>query len=174
MSGTSCPTYPSDIHVTQENIIWGVSNTAVIGYPFGTSRGEINSNQEFQQVCNTLSVALESVYFLNEMTGYTVGYNGAIFKNSTGILLSTNDTQLLTNIVISPNPSSSEFIIISQNTGNQIFHLKLINSFGQEVLATDYSNQPEFIINVENLAKGIYFLQLSTSQNTFTQKMLVD
>lgn len=170
--GYICPAHPSDIYATNENIIWSITIDA-ISYPlFATSRAEINANQEFQQICNTISQLL-SIYFYNETTGYTVGGGGAIYKNSTGILLRTNDTHAFKNLEIFPNPATDKINISLQNNVYQPFTIKLVNVFGQDVFNAAYNNQTEITIDVENFAKGIYFLQISDGQNSYAQKIAI-
>ncbi|MFK5854801.1 MAG: T9SS type A sorting domain-containing protein [Bacteroidota bacterium] len=69
-------------------------------------------------------------------------------------------------IAVYPNPASTLLNVKSNGT---ITNVRLINTIGQVV----YSNTTATSIDISNLDKGIYFVQIDTNNGTTTQKVLV-
>ena len=72
-----------------------------------------------------------------------------------------------------PNPAQANFII-KLNFEFKILNaeLSIYNSLG-EIIFSDKLKHPQETINI-NLTKGIYFLKVSSSENQFTKKLIVD
>ena len=83
---------------------------------------------------------------------------------STGI----NTINFENNFSIFPNPTNNFLNIKSNN--NEKFLVSIFNSFGQSV----YSGQANSNIKIEtsNFASGLYFIQVNTNKNQFTQKII--
>ncbi|MEO8759738.1 MAG: T9SS type A sorting domain-containing protein [Bacteroidia bacterium] len=65
---------------------------------------------------------------------------------------------------IYPNPANDKVYI----DGKNITEIKLVNVLGNEVLHTK-----EKEIEVSSLTNGIYFIEITTTKNTYTQKVIV-
>ena len=72
---------------------------------------------------------------------------------------------------IYPNPSNTEIYVELVNSGT--FQIRIVNSIGSEVYyqANYNSNQS---INVRNLSKGIYFVQISNQNGQSTKKLIIE
>ena len=77
-------------------------------------------------------------------------------------------------IFIYPNPSSSKFYLSSKN--NSFVNIKLLDIYGRTVNNFDNIelDQNIFTIDVNNLKKGFYFIQVSTSEDIFTKRVIVN
>jgi len=91
----------------------------------------------------------------------SVGYIHVICSGSTGVRNFTSDNK---SISVYPNPAGN-FINIE---GIKNAEIKLVDILGYEILST---NQNQLYIN--NLPNGIYFVQIQTSANSHTQKIIV-
>ena len=131
----------------------------------------------------------EDIYdmcFVNQSTGFIVGYNGAILKTTNGGVSITEVINLSNNIPDNyslsqnyPNPFNPSTIINYQLTINSFVSLKVFDLLGKEVTqlvnekqnagsyAVDF-NSPEF-----SLPSGIYFYTLSAGEFKETKKMVL-
>ncbi|MES2800740.1 MAG: T9SS type A sorting domain-containing protein [Bacteroidota bacterium] len=87
----------------------------------------------------------------------------------------TLEENIFSNIQISPNPFN-ESIRIRLNdqlvdAGNQI-DLKIMDAMGRVVYNESLNPQLEVVISLGDLKNGYYFVQLSTTQNSFTTKLI--
>ena len=77
-------------------------------------------------------------------------------------------------ILIYPNPTSSKFYLSSQNTS--FIKINLLDIYGRIVENFDNIelNRNIFTIDVNNLKKGFYFIQVSTPKDNFTKRVIVN
>ncbi|MBL7932226.1 MAG: T9SS type A sorting domain-containing protein [Bacteroidia bacterium] len=111
-------------------------------------------------------------------------------KNTAGVHQSmgyvTRDMQILVNSVytgldenklneiiqIFPNPTQNEVRIVSQNV--DVIDMNIYNITGQLVFAKKTDSKKDNTINLTNLQKGIYTLELNTSEGTVVKKLVKD
>ncbi len=76
--------------------------------------------------------------------------------------------------IIYPNPAKESFTIESDKTSLPI-NLKVFSSFGQVVLERQMNVSPETINEIQQLASGIYFIQLSDVKGRYleTKKLII-
>ena len=70
-----------------------------------------------------------------------------------------------------PNPFSNKFTITS--AVNFEAQLHILNVLGEDVYS-QVIKAKSTEINMSNIPKGIYFIQISTSQNTISRKIIKD
>ncbi len=70
---------------------------------------------------------------------------------------------------IFPNPARDKFYIESSETIKQV---RLINTGGQ-VIKDIIVNEPQAVINANNLRMGIYFMQIHTANSVITERVMV-
>lgn len=80
-------------------------------------------------------------------------------------------------ILIIPNPNKGDFILTYHSAKNQIVHIKLIDTMGHVLYQANKkvklgSNSME--MNLQNLSKGIYILELIAENRKQTTKLLID
>ncbi len=95
------------------------------------------------------------------------------------IIIETNLDGIITNtsqinipeieITIYPNPVD-DLLIISNKSSNEFESLIIFNSSGQAVMNLPYTNE----INVKNLKSGIYVIELTGNQKTFSKKIIIN
>jgi hypothetical protein len=93
---------------------------------------------------------------------------GASTWTGTMAVASVAKNNLNANISVYPNPTNS-LVNISVANGTEIAQVKLSNLTG----ATVYANTSSKAIDVSSLAKGIYILQITTTDGTTTSSKVV-
>lgn len=106
----------------------------------------------------------------------SIGKNGVVFNKSSGFSINVISTPIITaldnhpelnsDINIYPNPTSNQ---LSINTELDISEIKIIDITSKTIMS---SKENTSIINVSNLADGIYFIQLITEERTITKKFV--
>ncbi|MBC7693888.1 MAG: T9SS type A sorting domain-containing protein [Burkholderiales bacterium] len=77
----------------------------------------------------------------------------------------------IANMIIAPNPATSELIISAD------FHfakIQIIDALGKIVISHDANYASQTIIDVHNLSKGVYFLQANDGSKLITRKFIKD
>jgi hypothetical protein len=82
-------------------------------------------------------------------------------------ITSLHEINVASGVHIAPNPTHSELNIRAETS---IGHIKLMTTAGQ-VVFEDYRNEPSLKIELGTLPKGIYVLQIETSNQVFTKKI---
>jgi type IX secretion system substrate protein len=83
-----------------------------------------------------------------------------------GVTVGINENGETEYVAAYPNPAST--VLHIQSNGN-ITNISLINTIGQVV----YNNSAASDIDVSNLERGVYFIQVDTENGTTTQKILI-
>ncbi len=88
-----------------------------------------------------------------------------------GILSAISENNLIMSkeLSIFPNPASDK-ITFRLNTNETIKSIKIYNNNGQLIKVVNYPNNE--IINIEDLANGLYFLRVETNKNFYLGKMI--
>ena len=88
--------------------------------------------------------------------------------------LSTDDFSLENNITLSPNPASSETFLTSTK-GTIIDRISIYNVEGKMVFSDNYSIvSTQRNINVNNLSRGLYFVNITSDNSMVTKKLIVN
>lgn len=72
-------------------------------------------------------------------------------------------------ISVYPNPTSDFVVLLSNGNGNVT-----ITDLTGKVVYNGIVNQNQQVINVNNLNKGVYIIQYTSNQNTFTKKLTIE
>ena len=73
-----------------------------------------------------------------------------------------------------PNPAREQITIESKSL-ESIKEIIIYNLLGQEIKNVKFfSNLTKTVLNVKNIDKGIYFLQVKTSQKRYNYKIVID
>jgi len=78
----------------------------------------------------------------------------------------------LEDIIISPNPSSSEFTISTAEGFIMNGNFALTNLQGQQVMAADIRNEKQFAIDLKNFANGVYLLKMQLGERIVIRKLV--
>ena len=74
---------------------------------------------------------------------------------------------------LSPNPASGYFAITFPNTINKCT-VSIYNIIGEKILTAEITNTSRKEISLTNINPGIYIVKVSTGENIFTQKLVVE
>jgi len=75
-------------------------------------------------------------------------------------------------ISIFPNPSNGEFTIL--NKKGLAYEVKIINALGEEIKKIEFTKTSTQKIDLRNQPKGIYIIHITTEENTFPKKMILN
>lgn len=172
----------SYFYVENENTTWGILEGLLNGD--GSTRGIMKitySESEHYLYVEDIwfeddtTLNMESIHFADENTGYIVGYKNwktTIWKNNTGInTMNTNEPTAINEIMVYPNPASTEITIEIQNNKNSL--ITLTDMTGKQVYSGDFHGT-KMSLNVERYAKGIYILTVFSRQHTYFKKIIIN
>ena len=72
-------------------------------------------------------------------------------------------------VVVFPNPAKSQVNV----QAHEIIHIRIINALGQTMMDSPYGKVDEACINVNDLKRGLYLIEITTSQGKFTKPLTV-
>ena len=162
--------YMPKIVASSDKVIWGMTLDLLLnGQPNFTYRGEINNGViQNNEVMNPL---FRSMAFANGSIGY--GVAGNIYKNVTGLMLTTTDTSKKI-FTIFPNPSNDILTIIMDDNLNKIFKVEINDFLGKNLFAELFNFEKEIKINTRIFAKGTYFLTVENDNKKQVQKLIIN
>ncbi len=102
------------------------------------------------------------------------GYDNAfdpsskIYKNDGSLNISTN---IADSFSIYPNPTTGTIYV--SNNGNQTYSVKIIDILGKTVLNKQNISATVKTIDLDNLKKGIYLIQIEQNDQLHTQKLIL-
>jgi len=146
-----------DIHLsTNRNLyVVGFNQTILIANP-GWKKLDLDS-------INNLS----SVHFINDTIGFACGFNGKIYKTSTGGFPVGKKEIKLNKLNLYPNPSENVINFIGlKNKENKLL---IYNHKGQLIISTIVN---KYQYNIENLSVGLYFIHIIGSEDNYSGKFL--
>jgi len=119
----------------------------------------------------TSAQTFNSVFFINDSTGYTCGTNGTILKyNGSGSV--SIDEMKRDEIVIYPNPVTEEFqFTIPSDQLSSVQKIEIVNMFGQQVKTISF-NQSQNSVNISELNPGTYLLKVSTESEVWVRSVI--
>ena len=144
-----------DIHLSKSGNLYvvGFNQTILVANP-GWKKLDLDS-------INNLS----SVHFINDTIGFACGFNGKIYKTTTGGFPVGKKEIKLCKLNLYPNPSANVINFIGLK--NEENKLLIYNQNGQLIIST-LINQSLF--NIEGLKIGLYFINIIGSENTYSGK----
>ncbi len=167
-----------------------VSNTGTVAgysYPYAGANGTFSINPITgllswctPQYAGDYNVVIKITEWRKDDDGfyYTVGYVERDTELSIGICTGINETTVTENIIsVSPNPVTENLsVTLNQNNG-ELFSIELIDVTGRKIKTfannQSLSKQNQFVLNLEIIQPGIYFLQFIGSKNTSLTKKII-
>lgn len=153
---------------TSGNLVWAKGNGSI----YNEQANGISSNSNGEVAITgkiTTTITLDS-YTLN--CGGSGVYTDLFISKIGSATAGLNEQIKTIEASIYPNPNNGNFFVEVKNL-NEELDVKLYTLLGNSVYQTKLSPQNS-IIQLNNLAKGIYFLQLSTKSSISTRKIIVD
>lgn len=126
----------------------------------------INAGNTWEQ---QTSVGINSIFFTDANTGYAVGSNGTILKTANGGgTLSVKENQLAeSSINIFPNPTNNNLTIeTSKKVTIEILDLE------RQIIKRITADGNQSTIDISALAKGMYFIKVTTEKEIITKKFI--
>ncbi len=75
-------------------------------------------------------------------------------------------------IYLFPNPFSNELNIRFENKSESITNIQLLDFTGKKVLEEQFNNAPIATISAESLNTGVYFIRVSSDEQTYTRRII--
>jgi hypothetical protein len=169
--------YSIEINHDNDGYILGMA-----GKPSGTTNGKVyfvKTDLEGDIVwAKSFAGAYERFVVVPTPSG---GYIGAGTRNESMLLISTDSIQITNEtfesegdenrLIIAPNPSTTEFEILTKNIDNELIKYQLFDKTGR-IVKEGFS--PKNVVDVADLVVGIYFLRVSIGKNIHHKKIMVD
>ena len=96
--------------------------------------------------------------------------NELFMLQENALSVTNNQSNLLSKVTIYPNPTSS--ILNIKVDDQEINEVKIYNLLGKEVVKVPSKLEEIKSIDIAELLKGIYVIQIKTNSNTFTKKII--
>ncbi len=176
--------YLSDIFAINDNTVWGILNDYILDFDT-SSRGIIKLTKSETgdytgqiTIDNDPGINMTSIHFANENCGYIVGRayeRSKIWKNGNGMnFLSSKDNEKNYSIKVFPNPASDKINVSVADQLSKDYTITLTDMSGKLVYQQQHTNAKEVTINIRGLAKGAYILAISSQQQNYSQKIIVN
>lgn len=130
-----------------------------------------NIYSQIPEVC--LSEDMEYVVITETDTILNCSYNDTISISVKDTCMGTSVLSLHTNIISCfPNPTS-DFININIPYNNKNIKISIVNELGKLVYFENSNIKLNYIIDINDLAEGLYFLQLFDGVNQYSENILI-
>jgi len=159
----------------------------ISGYGFGTGTNKNifkTTNSGLNWIPNFVlyQKKVESIYFLNSNTGFAGGWNGFIYRTTTGgsIFVNNISVEIPDKYSLSqnyPNPFNPSTNIRYQITKNKFVKITVYDLLGKEIETLVNEKQSpgtyEVTFDGSNYPSGVYFYKLSSGDFSETKKMVL-
>jgi hypothetical protein len=154
------------------SLSWGTSITE-IGYDwksFNRATFQYEFTADLAYFVRTQNGAVWKIWF----TGYEGGATGKYVFNTEEIKAGVNSVEKRANLNTNVYPNPTNGVLNISNKENEGLNITLLNAQGAVILQTTVNAFDATRFDTKDLAKGIYFLQLSTSNATSTQRVIFE
>jgi len=160
---------PTNNLTTISNTVAGSTRTVVASRPFNTSDAK-----DYTFTYSTLS-SLNIIWAVGpsaNLNSQHVSFGSSTLNFTT--VLGTADFTSLNSVVISPNPSNGIFSL-SKNDNLKVTEIKVYDSNARLIkeIRRGSDNQDE-TINLSDLSKGLFFMELSNNEDKVVKKVVIN
>ena len=152
-----------------------INNTVIQSQDTLTSLETNATYQWYDCVSGNLIVGATSQTFIPATSGYYAAIltNGNCSDSSACVYISLTglSENTFSEITISPNPSSDEFIISSSQKNKNSISIKVVDAFGK-LITQQQINAGKTILKAENWSTGIYFIEVNDGKNKSVRKLV--
>lgn len=126
---------------------------------------QIEFNQDIRFDSDMRALLIDSLTSsINEYINYH--YNDQFMENFCGLILGGSEQEKI-DLKLYPNPATDYFYLSGQINNAELI---IVNSFGQEVVSEDWSND---IIKIKDLPTGLYFVKVISNHRTLNTLKLI-
>jgi len=104
---------------------------------------------------------------------YTTSETPMIRMNFDPASVSVEDNKVMSTINVHPNPTSGVFKIELNHT-TDIYNIVVTDILGKEMLSTVVNGFSTEVIDISDLEKGVYLLEISNSDMRFSEKIILE
>lgn len=149
------------------NTVSGTSRTVVVTRPFNTGDSK---DYTFNYASNSLNI----IWAFGPDTNISNEHDRFGSKALTFTTLGTEDFNSINDIVVSPNPSSGIFTI-SKNSSIQISKVKIFDTNAKMLKEINVERfDTNNTINLSELSKGMYFMEISSKEDKVVKKVMIE
>ena len=150
---------------------------------------DVSIENEGENLISNISGATGEVEYQWYANGQPISNDSIIYNPSNGVYklyINIGSCQVLSDLFIYqqedyqlevfPNPATNQFELVFLLSTRQYIEITMINSLGQVVYFNerkDFLGQFKESIDVSNLSKNVYFIQLKTIDKIYTEKIVV-
>ncbi len=159
---------PDDNHISirvgqsQSNSSVSFYETAVpirlIGTQGQVANIVLDNTQNNQQFLNDVPFTVQSVIF---------DANADLITGFNSVVLGTNDFDLINDVSIYPNPTTS-VLHISKPDALQVDEIRIYNALGQQLMSSEFKEE----LDLSTFSKGILFLQITTENGVINKSII--
>jgi len=146
-------------------------NTYNAGLPV-TVNATVNAGYTFTNWTDSTGIVSSSSSYV-----FTASGNRTLTANFSPVTGIYNLQVDKNNIAIYPNPTSGNFTLVVSDFKNEEMQVKITNAAGEEIyllpkekINSTYSKE----ISLQNMSKGIYFVQIKTREGTTIKKIVIN
>jgi hypothetical protein len=151
------------------NTVVGSSRSIVVTRPFNTG-----DSKDYIFNYNSNSLGIIWAYGQSNSTNTNVQHSNKGTKTVSFTSLGTDDFKSIDDIIVYPNPSSGIFTI-SKNRVIQISKIKIFDTNAKMLKEIDVEGfDTDNTIDVSELSKGIYFMEISNNEDKVVKKIIVE
>jgi hypothetical protein len=161
-------TDPTNNLTVVSNVVSGTTRTVVVTRPLNTADAK---DYTFNYALNSLNIIW--AYGPSNSTDPTDQHSTFGSKAVSFSTLGTENFNSINDIVVYPNPSSGIFTI-SKNSAIQISKIKIFDTNAKMLKEIDTERfDTDNTIDVSELSKGIYFMEISNKEDKVVKKIIV-
>jgi len=131
--------------------------------------------KEFNYYHSSNKFPVLAILYKTEITG-TVTTKTFEAKVNTAIVAGLNAHEISNNLTVFPNPANGVINISCDNNSNEAININLTNILGSVVKKESFGaeNKIRVTMNVSDLPKGIYFINVNIGNTSSVKKIVID
>ncbi len=137
------------------------------GWPYATW------NWSTTETSQTIDVSADGWYYVTVTTAVDSAGNQCSVIDSVYVHNVSAIEEINNNFSIFPNPNNGKFIIRFER---EVFNaaLSIVNVQGQLLLEKEVNHEMKLEFNLNDFARGIYFIKCTTAEGTIVKKMIIE
>ena len=161
--------------LTISSVCFTNANTGYIVCDWGYIYNTLDGGDTWASSSNNITQHdLNAVYFIDVDNGYAIGYNGTILRTyNGGIILDQKVNQIEEQFSLYPNPARNKISITRQLNTFCETNVYIFNLQGKRIISAKFQNQERIDIDISNLSRGMYLVELQNKFGISTKKLVI-